>query len=153
MANKTDVTQAKEYLKKRMAEFTEGYLRNLDYILESRCESPIEALLYLELLLRHVFERWPDMVWTQYKIGPYRVDIAAEFKLGSKTHKVAIECDGHDYHERTEQQARHDKNKDRFLQSQGWLVARFTGKEITECPKKCAEEIFNLVLDVEFNNR
>ena len=63
----------------------------------------------------------------------YRIDFALLYPRcdGNEDKiKVAIECDGHEFHERTKEQAKRDKEKDRFLQSKGWLVARFTGSEI-----------------------
>lgn len=43
---------------------------------------------------------------------------------------IDLECDGHDYHERTPEQASHDKERDRELQKLGWFVARYTGRDI-----------------------
>jgi len=54
---------------------------------------------------------------------------------------IAIECDGHEFHEKTKKQAQKDKSKDRFLNSKGLKVFRFTGSEITKAPDKCADEI------------
>ncbi|MDA2918552.1 endonuclease domain-containing protein [Desulfobacterota bacterium AH_259_B03_O07] len=56
--------------------------------------------------------------------------------------KLIIECDGHDFHERTKKQARKDKERDRFLQSTGTPVFRYTGSEIWENVFKCAKEVF-----------
>lgn len=57
---------------------------------------------------------------------------------------VAIECDGHEFHERTTGQAQRDKKRDRDLQSIGWHVARFTGSEIVRSPHKAAETAWAL---------
>lgn len=48
------------------------------------------------------------------------------------TKKVFVELDGHDFHERTKEQARRDKSKDRLLQANGWIVFRYTGSEMYE---------------------
>lgn len=42
----------------------------------------------------------------QEKIGCYRVDFVVEASFSDD--KVIIECDGHDFHEKTKQQAKHD---------------------------------------------
>lgn len=52
---------------------------------------------------------------------------------------IAIECDGHDFHEKTKQQASCDKKRDRMLTARGLQVARFTGSEIHDNPLKCAQ--------------
>jgi very-short-patch-repair endonuclease len=74
----------------------------------------------------------------QHQIGPYRVDFALVSRLAGR---VVIECDGHDYHERTKEQARHDKKRDRFMLAQGWKVLRFTGSEIYADAAKCVAEV------------
>jgi very-short-patch-repair endonuclease len=57
--------------------------------------------------------------------------------------RVVVECDDHEYHERTKQQAIRDKTRDRAFQAQGFQVLRFTGSEIWRDALKCAAEVFN----------
>lgn len=82
-------------------------------------------------------------VYKQYPIGDYRADIAliAGLQHFGFIQKIAIECDGHDFHEKTKEQAARDKKRDRFFQSKGWVILRFTGSEIYNDPMKCAEEV------------
>ncbi len=47
----------------------------------------------------------------------------------------AVEADGHDYHERTKEQAKHDRERDRALTRAGYTVMRFTGSEIFQSVK------------------
>ena len=63
----------------------------------------------------------------------------ADFFL--KYDKICIYVDGHTYHERTEEQATHDRNIDRKLQGLGYTVYRYTGKEIRENPKKIINDL------------
>ena len=44
--------------------------------------------------------------------------------------KMIVECDGHDFHEKTKEQAKRDKSRDRTLQSLGLPVYHYTGSEI-----------------------
>ena len=54
---------------------------------------------------------------------------------------MAVELDGHDFHEKTKEQSKNDKERDRILQSHGYFVARYTGSEIYNNPQKvCADE-------------
>ena len=55
--------------------------------------------------------------------------------------QIAVELDGHDFHEKTKEQAQRDKEKDRWLQSQGWIVARFTGSEVWNDPDEVIHKI------------
>jgi very-short-patch-repair endonuclease len=52
-----------------------------------------------------------------------------------------VEVDGHDYHERTREQAEHDRSRDRLMTAQGTAVLRFTGSEVWRNSRACAEEV------------
>lgn len=54
-----------------------------------------------------------------------------------------IECDGHDFHEKTKQQAARDKKRDRDFLSQNIPTFRFTGSEINLNPSACVDEVIN----------
>jgi very-short-patch-repair endonuclease len=80
-------------------------------------------------------------VYPQVKIGNYRVDLF--FEAGDREKRVrwfraAIECDGHDFHERTKEQAAQDKSRDRWLQQQAIMVLRFIWAQ----PEICAHQVF-----------
>jgi hypothetical protein len=119
------------------------------------CESPIELLLMLALVR---IQRMVDymvsahehrfLVYPQYPLKlegkRMRIDIYLEFAIGDQCHKVAVECDGHEFHERTKEQAQADKARDRLLQRHGIRALRFTGSEIWEDPDKCAFEILRV---------
>ena len=55
--------------------------------------------------------------------------------------KLVVECDGHDFHERTKEQAAHDRARDRSMQEAGYTVFRFTGAEIYRDPIACARQV------------
>lgn len=56
------------------------------------------------------------------------------------TKHLIVECDGHDYHERTKEQASRDRARDRALQSVGYPVYRYTGSDIWSDVFQCAAE-------------
>lgn len=123
------------------------------------CESPIEQLLALEMYrhfpvpVNHCLSEsdYSYMVNPQssVNIGPatYRVDFEVIFistKYGVSA-KLAIECDGHDFHEKTKAQAKRDKKRDRDLQRVGFDgVMHFTGSEIWSDAGRCAEEVWEM---------
>jgi len=107
------------------------------------------------------------LIEPQKQIGEFRVDFlityaGAEkdstgwFKIieddkGNKTHKIVekkliVECDGHDYHEKTKQQASKDKKRDRILKSVGYDVFRYTGSDIYQDSMECAEEVIKFII-------
>lgn len=57
--------------------------------------------------------------------------------------QLVVECDGHDFHERTKEQAARDRAKDRALTLKGKDNFRFTGSEIWRDPWDCARQIFD----------
>jgi very-short-patch-repair endonuclease len=82
----------------------------------------------------------------QVRCGRYRVDFlfVGEGHLQPPV-MVAVECDGHDFHERTKEQARRDKSRDRELAAMGVQVLRYTGSEIVKNAKSCVVEAAMLV--------
>lgn len=90
-------------------------------------------------------------IWPQVTIEKYRVDFLVRFlRYSWKEHRfdveqAVVECDGHDYHEKTKEQARRDKRRDRRMTAQGLKVYRFTGSEIWKDPMGCAHQVFELI--------
>lgn len=73
----------------------------------------------------------------------YRADYAIVKIKENIIEKLVVECDGHDYHERTKEQAARDRRRDRWCQQNNISVMRFTGSEIWADPTACALEVFN----------
>lgn len=70
-------------------------------------------------------------------------DYRSERPGQKKWRKLIVECDGHDFHERTKEQASRDRSRDRLAQDLGYQIHRFTGSELWRDPWACAEEVFN----------
>lgn len=132
------------------------------------CESPIEKVIFVawrmylshgESEIRHSHDGpWQPMEWshnyqcdviaTQTHIEGYRVDFMLCRSIRSEVREdpfiskpIIIECDGHQFHERTKEQAQSDKERDRILQGAGYPVYRFAGSEIWSRPLHCVEQI------------
>jgi very-short-patch-repair endonuclease len=87
----------------------------------------------------------------QARLGKYRADFLVVAKdytghpdFDSPRIAFVIECDGHDYHERTKEQAARDKSRDRALATAGLTVLRFTGSEIWTRPRDCADQAWEM---------
>lgn len=126
----------------------------------SELGSPIEELLLASLLSEaicqglfiqlqgrndgiYLGDDGPDIIriFPQYQIGKYRVDFYIEYWNINKLLKLLIvECDGHDFHEKTKQQAQSDKKRDRILQNIA-PVYRYTGSEIFKEAHECSYQI------------
>lgn len=82
-------------------------------------------------------------VWAQQPVDRYRLDFLAIYKPANrrKPKFVAVECDGHDFHERTRAQAERDRSRDRDMAMHGYGVLRFTGSEIARDAVACAAQV------------
>lgn len=89
-------------------------------------------------------------VVSQFVVGPYTADFVV-FRTGfAVTIAVAVECDGHEFHDRTKSQAVHDRRRDRYFQEQGYQIARFTGSEIWANAPACAKQVMEMLEQAEF---
>ncbi|MDE2099587.1 MAG: hypothetical protein KGL39_20210 [Patescibacteria group bacterium] len=89
------------------------------------------------------YELRPMIVWPQATMEWGRVDfliLAFDYRNGN-WRKLVIECDGHDFHERTKEQAARDRSKDRSAVLVGCDSFRFTGSELWRDPLGCAQQI------------
>jgi very-short-patch-repair endonuclease len=87
-------------------------------------------------------------VCPQHHVGRYRVDylVTGYRNQPTKVTRVAVEIDGHDFHERTKEQAARDKKRDRFMQGEGLIVLRFAGSEVWADPVGCAAQAVRMAL-------
>lgn len=85
----------------------------------------------------------------QHQFEGWRVDYlihAPNFERLGDWRRLIVECDGHDFHERTKAQARRDRSRDRAAQLVDIPIFRFTGSEIWRDPLGCAEQIHDWAL-------
>lgn len=61
--------------------------------------------------------------------------------MGISFPRIAIELDGHDYHERTREQVIQRNQRDRAFQNAGWTVFHFSGSELVKDPERCVREV------------
>lgn len=123
-------------------------------------KSPIETAL-IAALIRNV----PDDAdafnkTTGQKFGPGGGTISmeenaavlsyfADILLSFHGVKLVIECDGHEFHDRTKQQAAYDRARDRELLLAGIHTIRFTGSEIHHDADRCAVEAWWILYAIE----
>jgi Protein of unknown function (DUF559) len=82
--------------------------------------------------------------WSVNQVG--LVDLAVFIPgLGPWQPIIVVECDGHQFHERTPEQASKDKRRLRMLQRLGTLVLPFTGTDIVRGSEESAQEIIETI--------
>lgn len=82
----------------------------------------------------------------------YRVDflvVPTEFGLSCPQgwQPIAVELDGHAFHERTREQVQLRDSRDRALTAAGWKVFHFSFSEFTSKPVECIKEVFEYAGD------
>lgn len=77
----------------------------------------------------------------QVQIGKRRVDFVLFAHDGQRWRRLIIECDGHDFHEKTKDQVAADQSFNNFLTLSGEQFLRFTGSQIFNSPMSCANDI------------
>lgn len=63
-----------------------------------------------------------------------------DFSVEEKSKPLVIECDGHDFHEKTKEQVIHDNERDLDLKKAGYDVIHFSGSQIYRNPAKCVRD-------------
>jgi len=131
-------------------EGNEGALRHLPSL---QFDSPLEVVFWiwwdacirLHGAVAELFELKPQ---AEVRIGErlYRVDFLLEpvdqtVAISKHWTPIAIELDGHAFHERTREQVAYRDQRDRALQAANWTVLHFSFSEFTNNPYRCVCEV------------
>ena len=109
---------------KKAREITDLYMKN-----------PVEEILWKELKKNMINASPQHYVFEKGKCVR-RLDFAVFCRNG----KIDVECDGRAWHERYTDQVR-DKSRNNYLTSRGWMVLRFSAKELFKNPGACVNTI------------
>jgi very-short-patch-repair endonuclease len=167
VGSKIDVLSAASRVFEASVDEFRYYLQRMSSNFEDRVESNIELMLLLSFDLigmlsgdskgKPLFYISPSaepdiadwhgfvVVTPQYKWNGYRID----FRIDTKAldHPIFVECDGHDFHERTKEQAERDRSKDRRIQEAGIPILRFTGREIFRNPLEVVNQVTKFITE------
>src|SRR5262245_28294132 len=111
----------------------------------AQLESPLEAIFLAAwaanrvLALGVVYDCAPqqELCFGDWQM---RVDFAFTDPFRPST-KLVVELDGHDFHEKTKEQAALRNQRDRVLQRNGWTVFHFSGAEVYKDIERCVDEV------------
>jgi hypothetical protein len=124
-------------------------------------ESPIEAIFFawwaaLEIFWTFdpMFQEGPNLrLYAQQEVEidgqSFRLDFVVKpngqyewMRVNEHLYpRIAIELDGHEFHEKTKEQVTYRNKRDRALQQAGWVVFHVSGSELWRDPKKAVEDI------------
>jgi hypothetical protein len=138
------------------------------------CDSPVEQMFLAEALNAWPIPtagRWPPLaerlrlfcaparacfsgdgdsdLWVHPRLRTEGRTYWVDFAIVGPRRRLAIELDGHEFHERTPEQATADKARDRALLAAGWPVIRFTGREVNANPGECVDQVLHCFLAKE----
>lgn len=118
-------------------------------------DSPLEELFHLwwiAVMETHakVMDSFPESLSPQlihhYELlirsKTYELDFAVIVNRAN-WRGIAVELDGHEFHERTPEQVKIRDRRDRALQAAGWFIFHFSFNEFNTAPLRCVEEVFN----------
>jgi len=141
-----DVIKTLESMKQRVAkDYEQRVRRDIDHNL---VKSPIEQLFLLQWHYLRADEICGVTLHPQEKIitnrGAWVIDFVVRSKSADEPRgTVAIELDGHEFHEKTKEQVAHDKRRERAIVRAGLPVLRFSGHEIWRDTRKCVQEVID----------
>lgn len=122
------------------------------------CQSPIEKILYVACnIVFRIRDKELDesamgmSVFPQFSIETEKKNYCADFiivleKFVGKCVDVIVECDGHEFHQKTKAQVERDNQREYDIKKMGYDVLRFSGSQIYNNPFKCANDIFDYLI-------
>lgn len=131
-------------------------------------DSPLEAVFDMWWLTAQRLGRIGEEVdnTPQHRVvargNNYRVDFLLEpdydlkiwlDRRGYSWPNIAVELDGHDYHERTREQVIQRNQRDRDLQADGWTVLHFSGSELVRDPLACVVEAYHQASNIFWQHK
>lgn len=149
---KTDVTKRLEWLKQCLAK---DFEREIFSIVDRHdIFSPIEQIFLMEWCYSKVEDRFHLKLQPQKPIRTGSGDFVLDYLVTSRDDNssqfaLAIELDGHEFHEKTKEQALQDKRRERAILHAGinerLAVLRFSGAEIFRNCKNCIKEVIAFI--------
>lgn len=126
-----------------------------------KTDSPIEAS-FLEAFCAHAIDQgyevakkgiapaWVITVKPQQPFAErYIADFLITYPFFGQFFSAVVECDGHEFHEKTKRQAARDRQRDRACQALGYQLFRFTGSEIFADASGCALEVLEAIMEFQ----
>lgn len=116
-------------------------------------DSPLEAIFWLWW---HAMVRIDGVLQDELVLQPHKVEridehaYALDFVVWSVRARanwplIAIELDGHTFHEKTLEQVTYRNQRDRALQQRGWRVFHFSWNEFTAQPEASVNEVLDFI--------
>jgi very-short-patch-repair endonuclease len=127
-------------------------------VFDAKPRGAVEERHLRGLLIFPNVDRFSIAIRQQHVVSTHRKSYRADFcitvedwnwKEGKHDQlvKMIVEVDGHDFHEKTKEQAQRDKSRDRHMTADGYMVLRFTGREVFRDTSEVASEIESILIE------
>jgi very-short-patch-repair endonuclease len=138
-----DVQQRLDWYKQRAAPKFERSIKS--DVNTHNITSPIEQIFLMEWRLLEVDSQHRVKIRPQHELmldgRNHRIDFIVDVPDGGQ---IAIELDGHDF--TNERKSRRQMiARERTIVRHGYIIHRFTGSEVHRNPRKCVEEVIQLI--------
>lgn len=152
-----------ESVNKEVSKILEYYSQELILGLDET-KSPVERMYLVWINYERVYYGLGDDVFVnlvpQYKVikgkKSFYIDFCFEvidyYPIKEPLLKLFVEIDGHDFHEKTKEQVKLDKRRERMLADECDALIRFSGSEIFNDPRGCVHETMR-ILRKKFNDK
>ena len=131
--------------------------KNCESLLFHGCKSPIEKIFIFayEIVICNVGFPISEVfcLYPQEKIEVINHSYIADFLFDTSyvkamfdhEFKLVIECDGHEFHEKTKEQVEKRNLRDMDLKMAGYDILHFSGSQIYQDPIKCASYVYEYI--------
>lgn len=82
----------------------------------------------------------------EFEADEYLTHLIFGEEIKNEKFKLAIECDGYEFHQKTKEQVQRDNEREYDLKMAGYEVLRFSGTQIYNDPLKCAKDTYNYII-------
>lgn len=90
-----------------------------------------------------LYHQWP----VETTAGLFFLDFALIQHVAHRIVKLAIEVDGHAFHQATREQVEKDNRRTRALAKRGWIVVRYAGSEVNADAGRCALDAAAILIE------
>ena len=82
----------------------------------------------------------------EFDCNDYLTNMIFKDEIKNKNYKLAIECDGYEFHKKTKEQVQKDNEREFDLKMAGYDILRFSGTQIYNNPMKCAKDTYDYII-------
>jgi very-short-patch-repair endonuclease len=132
-----------DWIKRRVARELEKKFKS--DVKTHKIQSPIEQIFLMEWIFHRIDDVHGVRLEPHKELKTSDGTFTIDFVVSAPDLKLAIELDGHDFHEKTKAQVSHDKARERSIVRTGYVLLRFSGSEVFGNPGRYVNEVVDVI--------